>query len=259
MTKTPTRRKTPTKTNVLRKLGAKTTSARKNKSVATPKTTPVRKNKSVATPKTSPVRKNMTPPPNSNNIRNGLEIVFRDNDSKLFTQKKNEILKSLNPPISACKGAIHLPFAREMVRTASAYILAYDVLNSGIRGKLRGFVLIDLVYFKESKNTKFMKDWLYIDIICRAKGPTNGRAASGKEMIEATKRLTRKLGKRGILLSALEPVIPYYQKLGFSIAHKQIMQGKDPCIGRLIPNRKWRNSVTREHREIHGIKMTLCV
>ena len=259
MTKTPTRRKTPTKTNVLRKLGAKTTSARKNKSVATPKTTPVRKNKSVATPKTSPVRKNTTPPPNSNNIRNGLEIVFRDNDSKLFTQKKNEILKSLNPPISACKGAIHLPFAREMVRTASAYILAYDVLNSGIRGKLRGFVLIDLVYFKESKNTKFMKDWLYIDIICRAKGPTNGRAASGKEMIEATKRLTRKLGKRGILLSALEPVIPYYQKLGFSIAHKQIMQGKDPCIGRLIPNRKWRNSVTREHREIHGIKMTLCV
>ena len=259
MTKTPTRRKTPTKTNVLRKLGAKTTSARKNKSVATPKTTPVRKNKSVATPKTSPVRKNTTPPPNSNNIRNGLEIVFRDNDSKLFTQKKNEILKSLNPPISACKGAIDLPFAREMVRTASAYILAYDVLNSGIRGKLRGFVLIDLVYFKESKNTKFMKDWLYIDIICRAKGPTNGRAASGKEMIEATKRLTRKLGKRGILLSALEPVIPYYQKLGFSIAHKQIMQGKDPCIGRLIPNRKWRNSVTREHREIHGIKMTLCV
>ena len=259
MTKTPTRRKTPTKTNVLRKLGAKTTSARKNKSVATPKTTPVRKNKSVATPKTSPVRKNTTPPPNSNNIRNGLEIVFRDNDSKLFTQKKNEILKSLNPPISACKGAIHLPFAREMVRTASAYILAYDVLNSGIRGKLRGFVLIDLVYFKESKNTKFMKDWLYIDLICRAKGPTNGRAASGKEMIEATKRLTRKLGKRGILLSALEPVIPYYQKLGFSIAHKQIMQGKDPCIGRLIPNRKWRNSVTREHREIHGIKMTLCV
>ena len=259
MTKTPTRRKTPTKTNVLRKLGAKTTSARKNKSVATPKTTPVRKNKSVATPKTSPVRKNTTPPPNSNNIRNGLEIVFRDNDSKLFTQKKNEILKSLNPPISACKGAIHLPFAREMVRTASAYILAYDVLNSGIRGKLRGFVLIDLVYFKESKNTKFMKDWLYIDLICRAKGPTNGRAASGKDMIEATKRLTRKLGKRGILLSALEPVIPYYQKLGFSIAHKQIMQGKDPCIGRLIPNRKWRNSVTREHREIHGIKMTLCV
>ena len=257
MTKTPTRRKTPTKTNVLRKLGAKTTSARKNKSVATPKTTPVRKNKSVATPKTSPARKNMTPPPNSNNIRNGLEIVFRDNDSKLFTQKKNEILKSLNPPISACKGAIDLPFAREMVRTASAYILAYDVLNSGIRGKLRGFVLIDLVYFKESKNTKFMKDWLYIDLICRAKGPTNGRAASGKEMIEATKRLTRKLGKRGILLSALEPVIPYYQKLGFSIAHKQIMQGKDPCIGR--PNRKWRNSVTREHREIHGIKMTLCV
>ena len=259
MTKTPTRRKTPTKTNVLRKLGAKTTSARKNKSVATPKTTPVRKNKSVATPKTSPVRKNTTPPPNSNNIRNGLEIVFRDNDSKLFTQKKNEILKSLNPPISACKGAIDLPFAREMVRTASAYILAYDVLNSGIRGKLRGFVLIDLVYFKEKQNTKFMKDWLYIDIICRAKGPTNGRAASGKEMIEATKRLTRKLGKRGILLSALEPVIPYYQKLGFSIAHKQIMQGKDPCIGRLIPNRKWRNSVTREHREIHGIKMTLCV
>ena len=259
MTKTPTRRKTPTKTNVLRKLGAKTTSARKNKSVATPKTTPVRKNKSVATPKTSPVRKNTTPPPNSNNIRNGLEIVFRDNDSKLFTQKKNEILKSLNPPISACKGAIHLPFAREMVRTASAYILAYDVLNSGIRGKLRGFVLIDLVYFKESKNTKFMKDWLYIDLICRATGPKNGRAASGKDMIEATKRLTRKLGKRGILLSALEPVIPYYQKLGFSIAHKQIMQGKDPCIGRLIPNRKWRNSVTREHREIHGIKMTLCV
>ena len=258
MTKTPTRRKTPTKTNVIRKLGgATTTSARK--SVATPKTTPVRKNKSVATPKTTPVRKTMTPPPNSNNIKNGLEIVFRDNDSKLFTQKKNEILKSLNPPISACKGAIDLPFAREMVRTASAYILAYDVLNSGIRGKLRGFVLIDLVYFKEKKNTKFMKDWLYIDLICRGKGPKNGRVASGKDMIEATKRLTRKLGKRGILLSALEPVIPFYQKLGFSIAHKQIMQGKDPCIGRLIPNRKWRNSVTREHREIHGIKMTLCV
>ena len=253
MTKTPTRLKKLTRTNVIRKLGAspKTTPARKNKS---PKTTPVRKNKS---PKTTPVRKNMTPPPNSNNIRNGLEIVFRDNDSKLFTQKKNEILRSLNPPISACRGGIALPWAREMARTASAYILAYDVLNSGIRGKLRGFVLIDLVYFKESKNTKFMKDWLYIDLICRAKGPTNGRAASGKDLIEATKRLTRKLGKRGILLSALEPVIPFYQKLGFSIAHKQIMQGKDPCTGR--PNRKWRNSVTREHLVKDGIKMTLCV
>lgn len=199
----------------------------------------------------------MTPPPNSNNIRNGLEIVFRKNDSKLFTQKKNEILRSLNPPISACRGEIALPWAREMARTASAYILAYDVLNSGIRGKLRGFVLIDLVYFKEKNNTKFMKDWLYIDLICRAKGPTNGRAASGKDLILATKRLTRKLGKRGILLSALEPVIPFYQKLGFSIAQKQIMQGKDPCTGR--PNRKWRNSVTREHLVKDGIKMTLCV
>ena len=253
MTKTPARLKKLTRTNVIRKLGAspKTASARKNKS---PKTTPVRKNKS---PKTTPVRKNMTPPPNSNNIRNGLEIVFRKNDSKLFTQKKNEILRYINPPISTCRGEIALPWAREMARTASAYILAYDVLNSGIRGKLRGFVLIDLVYFKESKNTKFMKDWLYIDLICRAKGPTNGRAASGKDMIEATKRLTRTLGKRGILLSALEPVIPFYQKLGFSIAHKQIMQGKDPCTGR--PNRKWRNSVTREHLVKDGIKMTLCL
>lgn len=199
----------------------------------------------------------MTPPPNSNNIRNGLEIVFRKNDSKLFTQKKNEILRSLNAPISACRGKIALTWAREMVRTASAYILAYDVLNSGIRGKLRGFVLIDLVYFKEKNNTKFMKDWLYIDLICRAKGPTNGRAASGKDMIDATKRLTRKLGKRGILLSALEPVIPFYQKLGFSIAHKQIMQGKDPCTGR--PNRKWRNSVTRDQLVKDGIKMTFCL
>ena len=240
MTKTPTRLKKLTRTNVIRKLGA------------SPRTTPVNKS-----PKTTPVRKNMTPPPNSNNIRNGLEIVFRKNDSKLFTQKKNEILRSLNPPISACRGEIALPWAREMARTASAYILAYDVLNSGIRGKLRGFVPIDLVYFKEKNNTKFMKDWLYIDLICRAKGPTNGRAASGKDMIDAAKRLTRKLGKRGILLSALEPVIPFYQKLGFSIAHKQIMQGKDPCTGR--PNRKWRNSVTREHLVKDGIKMTLCL
>jgi hypothetical protein len=251
MTKTPTRLKKLTRTNVIRKLGASPRTTPVNKS---PKTTPVRKNKS---PKTTPVRKNMTPPPNSNNIRNGLEIVFRKNDSKLFTQKKNEILRSLNPPISACRGEIALPWAREMARTASAYILAYDVLNSGIRGKLRGFVLIDLVYFKEKNNTKFMKDWLYIDLICRAKGPTNGRAASGKDMIDAAKRLTRKLGKRGILLSALEPVIPFYQKLGFSIAHKQIMQGKDPCTGR--PNRKWRNSVTREHLVKDGIKMTLCL
>lgn len=224
---------TLTKTNVTRKLGV------------TPKTTPVTAVKSI--------------PPNSNT--SGIQVVFKSNNKALFKQKYREIVKSLAKPIDACQSAIDLPFAQKKAKSASAYILAYDVLNSGNRGKLRGFVLIDLVNFKRSKYLKHMKDWVYIDVICRGKGPKNGRVASGRDMIEATKRLTRTLGKRGILLSALEPVIPYYQRLGFSIAHKQIMQGKDPCTAgtRTLPNRRWRNSVSLERREIDGIKMTLCV
>lgn len=236
------RRKTPsknvitlTKTNVIRKLGV------------TPKTTPVTGVKSM--------------PPNSNT--SSIQVVFKSNNKALFEQKYREIVRSLAKPIDACQSAIDFSFAKKKAKNASAYILAYDVLNSGNRGTLRGFVLIDLVNFKRSKYLKHMKDWVYIDVICRSrsKGPKNGRVASGKDMIEATKRLARTLGKKGILLSALDPVIPYYQKLGFSITHKQIMQGKDPCTAgtRTLPNRRWRDSVSLEQREIDGIKMTLCV
>ena len=166
-----------------------------------------------------------------NSVKNGVEIVYKKQDQRLFRTKASEIIRGVEYD-DLCKGGVGPSYVKEVVRQADILILAYDVFASGVRGELRGFTIVD-----------FKDDWLYIDVICRGKynKPMNYRgkqtSAPGRTMIEIVGTIARSMKKKGIILSALRPVVKYYEYLGFRVADREISSGADHCTGRRGPNR----------------------
>lgn len=168
-----------------------------------------------------------------NSSKNGVEVVYKRQDSRLFRVKLYEIINSLKDPVNACQGGVNPEYVQDQARKADVLILSYDVYASGVRGELRGFTLVN-----------FMQEWLYIDVICKGKSinkPLNNRgkpySAPGKAMIELVTAMARDMKKRGVVLSALRTVVKYYERLGFKVAARELDMGRDPCFVRRAPNR----------------------
>ena len=167
-----------------------------------------------------------------NSVKNGVEIVYKKQDQRLFRTKASEIIRGVEYD-ELCQGGVLASYVKGAVRQADVLILAYDVFASGVRGELRGFTIVN-----------FMEEWLYIDVICKGKSinkPLNNRgkpySAPGRAMIELVTAMARDMKKRGVVLSALKAVVKYYERLGFRVAARELEMGRDPCTVRRAPNR----------------------
>ena len=169
----------------------------------------------------------------NNSYRDGIEIVYRSDNRRLFDLKREEIARAS----VLCKKEISPVYLKKALKRADVVILAHDVYKNDIRGSLRGFATLQMDKYP---------GFVYLDVICR--GTSTGmnfrgkpRAAPGRSMIDAIKSVARRTNSQGIVLTALESVIGYYTRLGFRAVRSRKRMRQIDCPGYRTENDQDRN------------------
>jgi len=188
-----------------------------------------------------------------NSLKKGIETVIKANDPRIFRLKALEIYRSTLFPHEGghetCRGGVNPEYIKDTaLPKADMLILAYDVHDGNIRGMLRGFGIV-----------QFYSEWMYLDVICRGNMNRTMKyrgtpvAAPGKAIIDEVLRYARVANLKGVMLSALQPVVKFYEHLGFKITARDFEQGNDPCIKRRRgPNRQASRTAKAPHSLYKG-------